>query len=246
MFGSLLVISVERCLFITWWIGLSGNKDGLCPNQTKAIVATVFAVSVLFNIPYWLYYDVGRTFETGTPTISDFGNSVIFEVWSWARVILGKIMPILGVIVFNIILIKSTWVRNKKYKEMNLVTIMSLKRKSAQERMTAMLLSISMVFAISNVMEPFLVPSVYNEMAGPCGNYTDLYNTLLMVVNVAESISFASNFVSYCCFNKQFVVSLTEMVRYMKCKCRLRQRRRNSVVSSEENSSKISDREPKF
>ena len=241
-----LVISAERCIFITWYAGLTGNKDGICPNKTKAIVVTIFAVSIIFNIPFWFYYDVSATLETGTTTMSDFTDSLIFEIWSWARVILGKIIPIIGVIVFNVILMKVTWINNKKYGTMNMASNMFQKRQSAQERMTAMLLSISMVFAVSHAMEPFLVPSVYNEMVGPCGDSTDLYYTLLMVFNTAESVSFASNFICYCCFNKHFVESLKDMFRYFKCKCCSKQRRRNSVVDSEENSPKTCEREQKF
>ena len=241
-----LVISAERCIFIKWYAGLTGNKDGICPSQTKAIVVTIFAVSIIFNIPFWFYYDVSATFETGTTTVSNFGNSLIFEIWSWARVILGKIIPILGVIVSNVILMKVTWMNTKKYRTINLATNMFQKRQSAQERMTAMLLSISMVFAVSHAMEPFLIPSVYNEMAGPYSDLTDLYNTLLMIVNTTESVSFASNFISYCCFNRHFIKSLKDMFRYFKCKCCSKQRRRNSVVDSEENSPKFWENEHKF
>ena len=232
-----LAISAERCIFVTWSSAFTGNKEGMWSQHTMKIVLTIFVVALIFNIPFWFYYDAATTLDTGVSTVSNFGNSLVFEIWSWARVILGKIIPIVGVIVFNAILVKVTWMNNKKYRTMILATFMFKKRQKAQERMTAMLISISTVFAITHALEPFLINNIYTEIAGPCSNYSDVYNTLLMCVNTAECVSFASNFVSYCCFNKQFVDSLKEM--FSCCKCNFKTRRRNSVVcSSEENSSK--------
>lgn len=226
-----LMISTERCIFIAFYAGWSGSKDGLWPQHTKKIVIVLYASAVIFNLPFWFYYDVHRTLSTGVAVVSDFGNSLGFEVWSWARVILGKIIPIIGVIVFNAVLVKVTWINNKRYRIMNLATALAQRRQNAQDRMTAMLLSISIVFAMTHALEPFLLTNIYTEIAGPCSNYTDLYNTLLMIVNVAESVSFASNFVSYCSFNTHFVTTMKDMFSCFKCHCCYNVRRRKSVVS---------------
>ena len=228
-----LAISAERCIFVTWSTGLTGNKEGLWPQYTKKIVIAIFLASIIFNIPFYFYYDIGITLNTGVSTVSDFGKSVTFEIWTWLRVILGKIIPIIGVIVFNFILVQVTWMNNKKYRAMNLATFMFQKRQKAQDRMTAMLISISTVFAVTHALEPFLISNIYTMIAGPCSNYTDLYNTLLICVNTAEAVSFASNFVSYCCFNKQFVETLKELFSCFKCCCRV-WIRLNSVVNSSE------------
>ena len=191
-----LIISAERCIFITWFVGIPGNKNGRCPNNTKAIVISVFMVSFVFNIPFWFDYDVDVSLSTGILAFSEFSESTFYEVWLWIRLLLVKILPIGAVVIFNCI---PTWDNSRKCNLMNIPTVMSKKRQNAQTRMTAMLTSISTVFLICHSLESFVRTPVYTSIAGHGSTHTDLYNILVVTVNIAES--FASNFISYWVFN---------------------------------------------
>ena len=211
-----LIISAERCIFITWYSGLGCHREGLCPNNTRAITIALFVAAFIFNIPFWFDYDVDVTLATGILTFSIFFQSTFYEVWLWIRIFIVKIIPICAVVIFNCILLKTTWINNNKYKVMNVPPVMSEKRQTAQTRMTVMLTSISTVFVICHSLEPFVHTPVYKSIAGPCGIYSELYNFLLVTVNVFESISYACNFISYWIFNKQFVITLKLMASCMR------------------------------
>ena len=99
---------------------------------------------------------------------------------------------------------------------MNVPPVMSKKRQTAQTKMTAMLTSISTVFVICHSLEPFVHTPVYTSISGPCGIYSELYNFLVITVNVSEAISYASNFISYWIFNKQFIITLKLMTSCMR------------------------------
>ena len=211
-----LIISAERCIFITWCSGLACHREGLCPNNTRTITIAIFVVAFIFNIPFWFDYDIDVTLATGVLTFSEFSKSTFYEVWLWIRIFVVKIIPICAVVIFNCILLKTTRINNDKYKIMNVPPVMSKKRQTAQTRMTAMLTSISTVFVICHSLEPFVHTPIYTSIAGACGIYSELYNFLVVTVNVSEAISYASNFVSYWIFNKQFVITLKLMASCMR------------------------------
>ena len=186
-----LIISAERCIFITWYSGLGCHRKGLCPNNTRTITIALFVAAFIFNIPFWFDYDVDVTLATGILTFSTFSQSTFYEVWLWIRISVVKIIPICAVVIFNCILLKTTWINNNKYKVMNVPPAMSKN--------------------ICHSLEPCVHTPVYTSIAGPCGIYSELYNFLVITVNVSEAISYASNFISYWIFNKQFVITLKLM-----------------------------------
>ncbi len=206
-----LVISVERCVFIQVF---AGARDVFSPKRTRIIVLTIFMVSTIFNLPFFFQYDLNKTMASNKtePIRTDFSQSVYFNVWSWIRLALVKYIPITIVTISNAVLIRATWLSMSKTRLMQ--TTYSLQRRTQkQTKMTKMLLSISTVFIVCHALEPFIQPEVYQTMVGECSHYSSDYHILLLAVTLAEAVSFASNFVSYCTFNKCFTITLKRMLR---------------------------------
>ena len=201
-----LVISVERCVFIRLF---SGVREVFSPTRAKLIVSSIFIAAAIFNLPYFFYYDFDKSMEyiTVDPIYTEFAGSIYFEIFSWTRLVLVKYIPITTVVIANGILIKATWVSLRKSSTMQTTLSMS-RRSQAQTRMTAMLLSISTLFVVCNVLEPLVLPDVYTTLFGKCSQYSDQYNILLMTANILELVSFASNFLCYCIFNRSFRMTL--------------------------------------
>ncbi len=201
-----LVISVERCIFIRLF---SGVREVFLPKRAKLIVSSIFLAAVIFNLPYYFYYDFDKSLKYSSmdPIYTEFALTIYFEIFSWTRLALVKYIPITIVVIANGILIRATWVSLRKSSTMQTTLSMS-RRAKAQTRMTGMLLSISTLFVVCNVLEPLLLPDVYTTIFGKCSQYDDQYNILLMIANIVESVSFASNFVCYCIFNRSFRMTL--------------------------------------
>ena len=60
------------------------------------------------------------------------------------------------------------------------------RRIQAQNRMTVMLLSISTVFVLSNILEPFIHASIYSTLFGECSLESADYETFRMFGNLFE------------------------------------------------------------
>ena len=205
-----LTITTERFLFLYSNGGeVSGQSMQRSGPTAKIIVASLYFMAICFNIPLFMYYedltgdeDVGR---------SDFADSVGYEVYSWIRMFVVKIIPIILVAVLNIALVRLMRVKSNNLKMMIFPMAIFAKRVQAQNRMTVTLLSISTVFLFSNILEPFIHASIFSTMFGECSIETAEYETFRMFGNLFETVSYASNFVAYCAFNPIF----TQYVRHL-------------------------------
>ena len=193
-----LIIATERCIVVTKKTRAI-VKEASCPRNARKLLFVVFIGSFCFNIPFLFYYDHLPTMENSDLILSSFARSVWFDVYSWIRLICVKLLPLILVAIFNVIVITVTWRNHRMVNSINgFQEFYKDKRNDTQHKMTMMLLSITMVFLITKVFEPFIHPSIYSSLFGPYSQYSESYNVFLMVANVAESISFASNFISYC------------------------------------------------
>ena len=78
-----------------------------------------------------------------------------------------------------------------------------------------MLLSISSVFVLGNLLEPFTKVSIVTSMFGECSTESSEYETFKMFSNMFLMVSYASDFVSYCIFDDVF---LSQIKRLFGCK----------------------------
>ena len=207
-----LIIAAERCMMVTKKTTIN-TKEPSCPKKARMILIVVFISSFCFNIPFIFYYDHVPNMEDSDFILSSFAQSIWFDIYSWVRLVCVKLLPLILVATFNIIIVNITWRNHNRVNSLGgFQPPCRDKRNDSQHKMTKMLLSIAMVFLITRFLEPFIHPSIYTSMFGTCSEHSTSYNVLLIIANVAESISFASNFVSYCVFNHQFVITLRALL----------------------------------
>ena len=205
-----LTITTERFVFLYNNGGeVSGQSMQRSAPTARVILCSIYVLAVCFSIPLFLYYDD----ISGTTVIerSDFAKSVGYEVYSWIRMFVVKILPIISVAVLNIALVRLMRVNSKNLKVMIFPMAIFARRVQAQNRMTAMLLSISTVFLFSHLLEPFIHASIFSTIFGECSIETPQYETFRMFGNLFETVSYASNFVAYCVFNPIFLLYVRQL-----------------------------------
>ena len=199
-----VAVSLERCIFVSSNKVRVRTRAMFKTRTAKVALVLIYVFAFAMSFPMYYYYE-GLSAENNTLTISTFGKSVNYEIYSWIRMFLAKLIPIIVVISCNIILIKTTWKKNRKISMVvGLPSTIQTRRTQTQKKLTYMLLSISTVFVLCNVAEPFAHTGVYKVLFGVCSIYTEEYYTLGVFVNIFEFIAFASNFVSYCVFHQHF------------------------------------------
>lgn len=200
-----VAVSVERYFFVT-------KSRGLCSRlHTKWVILFIGIASFLFHIPYFF---TRRVSDSGHKEYTDWAKSFGYNVYSWIRLFFVKLLPLFLAAVFNCLLIKIVWNANQKRKSLVYPTTVQIRRQRMQVRTTGMLITVSLVFLLCNIMEPFIHSGVYTSLFGRCSIYTETYALLRTVSNTLEMLSFATNFIVYCLFMKQFVVALSA-----KCIC---------------------------
>lgn len=178
----------------------------------KAGLVFIYLSAFALSFPYYFYYQ-GISVSDSTLTRSDFAESVGYEVYAWIRMFLAKLIPIVIVTICNAILIKTTRTKTRRISAIAVMPErMAARRQETQGRLTVMLLSISTVFVLCNIAEPFANSQIYKEMFGEDSVNEDDFYILIMVVNMLEFIAFASNFISYCIFHKHFVATLKALL----------------------------------
>ena len=205
-----LTITTERFIFLYNNGGeVSGQSMQRSVPTARIILILIYMLAICFSIPLFLYYDdisgdevVGR---------SDFAKSVGYEVYSWIRMFIVKIVPIVSVAVLNVALVRLMRANSKNLKVMIFPMAIFARRVQAQNRMTIMLLSISTVFLFSHLLEPFIHASIFSTMFGECSIETPEYETFRMFGNLFETVSYASNFTAYCVFNPVFAMYVGQL-----------------------------------
>lgn len=204
-------VAVERFITVT--------KRSLAPhlctkNIARVIIVFIYCFAFIIHIPYFFYRDISAD---GTREYTKFGESDAFKVYSWFRTILAKYIPIIVVIIFNLLLLASVCQSNKKMKTKVLPQSSVNRRQQQQMKCTAMLLGITFTFVICHMMEPFIHETIYKAIFGPCSILTETYRNSVMTVNILEAASFASNFIFYCVFNKEFAKGVKEVFKCKNC-----------------------------
>ena len=203
-----VAVSLERCIIVSR-NNIQARHDVIFRTRfARVTLVIIFILSFAICFPIFYYYEDVSS-ESSTLIISCFGQSVNYEIYLWIRMFLVKFFPIIVVTACNFILIKTTWSSNRKISGLIILTgAVQARRTKIQYRMTYMLLSISTVFIVCNVAEPFAHTGVYKVMFGTCSIYSTEFNIFGMFTNMFEFIAFASNFVSYCIFHRHFVATL--------------------------------------
>ena len=121
----------------------------------------------------------------------------------------------------NIALVRIIRINNEKLRYMVLPGTVVVKRIQAQNKTTVMLLSISSVFVLCNLLEPFSYVSIYTAIFGECSDESTEFEIFRMFASIFQSMTYASNFVSYCLFHNLFLsyVGYLFTCRHQKIQC---------------------------
>ncbi len=205
-----LTITTERYLFLLYHGGeVSGQSMQRSAAGALTILAFIYILACGFNIPMFFYYDT----VTGYDILdrSDFAKGTGYEAYSWIRMFVVKYIPMTLIAILNVALIKLMRNSRRSLKIVIFPMAVYARRIQAQNRVTAMLLSISTVFVVCNSLEPFIHASIYSTLFGECSLETREYETARMFGNMFETISYASNFVTYCVFNQVFLSQVKQL-----------------------------------
>ncbi len=203
MFGTssvwiTLIVATERYIHVVHPI-LAKNIFDQLNSRRAMIIILVFAI--IFNFPLFFSVKVTKHGIETTP----FGNGNGYLQYQWVRTFLAKIIPIVWVAMVNFLLIRSIWVDRKIRKSVVVPVAKQMERQQSQNRITAMLLSITCVFIVCNSLEPFGHSQLCPHVFGQCASVDGTCAVVRVIANNLEFIAFTSNFISYCIFNKQFV-----------------------------------------
>ncbi|KAK2164883.1 hypothetical protein LSH36_58g22034 [Paralvinella palmiformis] len=206
-----VVISAERFMSIRQisWMKTTNRVRW----KAVALVISCLVGGFAMNMSYFFYKEVD---ENGEMVYTEYGQSEGFVRYSWARLILNKIVPIAIIIIFNTLLVVAVVRSQRQAKSTSDVSSnVSVRRRRQQTRLTVMMISISFMLAVCHSFEPFAHSGLYRTIFGQCSTHTTQYQLVRVVANTLEALSFASNFIFYCVFNGEF----SKRLRLLLCCC---------------------------
>ena len=164
-----VIITTERFLFLYNNDGeITGQTMERSPSSAAWILTTVIILATLLCLPLFFYLgDISVDYPV---EISDFARSAGYEVYSWIRMFIVQLIPITSVAGFNIALIRMIKVNKKNMRRMVLPFAVFAQRIQSQNKITVMMLSISSVFVLGNLLEPFTKVSIVTSMFGDCSD----------------------------------------------------------------------------
>ena len=205
-----LTITVERFVFLVKSKGDVPEPITKRPVRSAIkILTAIFISSAGCCVPLFLYFDDVSAEQPVQR--SQFAETTEYEVYAWYRLLVVKLTPMFTISVLNIALVKNIRDNNRRLKAMVFSTTVYKRRMQAQNKLTVMLLSISAVFVLGHLIEPFMDTSIFTSLFGDCSIETLQYETIRMFGNWVESLTWASNFVSYYVFNSTFRYQLNNL-----------------------------------
>ena len=209
----MVVASLERYMSVAH--PLKARKVWTC-RFTKCTILACYVCGFAISMPYFFQRQIEKE---PPPGYTEWGKSQGAAVYNWTRMLFIKTIPIVVVAVLNILLIYSIRKFNKKRSQSvhqhawgrNL----SSSRHQLQMRVTAMVISISVVYIVCHFLEPLSHPGIFGHFFSMCALFDHGHKALILTTNILETFSYASNFFFYCIFNRQFSNALESL-----CQCK--------------------------
>lgn len=225
-----VLLTIERCLVIVFCrkIQVSRRKSRF---PVIALVG-IFILTSLENLPTVYAFTIHTV--TGRVTLTHFGKSSGFEIYSWCDAVMFQFVPSAVLFVFNIVLAVYL-VKHRRVSERlkdSMPQSLQEYRFTAERRTLLMLLGIIGLFLVT------MVPCSVMNLIGISVDYgSDLYKQFQMAVTVLISLNFSCNFLLYCVLNRRF----WQVLKTLLCTCCGKQ---NRVVPLFQSSLKESASEP--
>ena len=206
-----LLLTIERCLVIVYRkkLHVSSRKSRF---PVCALVG-IFLFTLVQNLPTIFAFRIDK--NNGSVTLTDYGNSAAYEVYSWFDAVLFQFVPCVVLFTFNIILAVYLIKHRKVSRRLkaNMPQSFTEYRFTAERRTLLMLLGIIGLFLVT------MVPCSVMQLIGIEMNYgSKVYTYFQMAVTVLVSLNFSCNFLLYCVLNRRF----WQVSKTLLCSCSLR------------------------
>ena len=203
-----MVVSLERYMCVAHPL----KAMRLWTNRfTKLTILVCYLVGFAISIPYFFQRKIEKE---PPPGYTEWGKSDGATAFQWIRMLFIKTIPIIVVTILNSMLIYSIWKFNRK-RSLMILPGSSLANLTAsqqlQMRVTTMVISISVVYVVCHIPEPFAHPGPFGTFFGFCSLFGRGHRTMIIITNVLDTFSYASNFFFYYVFNKHFASALNSM-----------------------------------
>ena len=211
----IVTVTVERFLFLYHPIS---SRSWCTRRAARRVVAVVWLVSVLVNIPRFFVF---RITATGGMERTAFGASRAYHALTWSLFLLVAVGCGVALIVFNALLIRG--IRRANEKRQSLKTSgggggeRGREERREELRLTRTLVSVIFLYLLGELPSSLFSRLVFSAILGPdkqhvMTSYRYLLATCLATICAVSQHSL--NFVFYCVFNKRFY-------RIFKTKCLL-------------------------
>ena len=176
----------------------------------RGTILTLILIALFLNFPYFFYKRISDKNELA---ITYFGNSKSFKVFARSRLFLQKVIPILALSILNGLLLKAIYDVSKRRQHMLGPKSRQTTKQIDQYRLTKILITISFVFVVCHLAEPFARSEVYKTLFGENSLQTCDFIRFRFAANLLELISFSTNIFLYCICNKTFAEIVVEKLR---------------------------------
>ena len=212
-----LVMAVERFVCITWPFKA---KVLFKTSRARLIISFVCVSSFTVHVPaYFAQMVEGRQL---VPSL--FSHSDGFHVYLWIKTVTSKMLPILLIIISNVMLITAVvFVRRKRAMlirpspEVTGTDVIKVSPSAvvdhAELRISVVLISLSLIYIVSHLPEPFTDPRLVQFLFGPCSTHTHGYRAFKAAVLAAETLSYGITIVPYTALSAVYRATLWDLLR---------------------------------
>lgn len=205
----------------------------------RLVIASIFLLSALLHIPEALQYNVKQYRDCDTNKLfykmswnEDIREYIVYKyVWPWSEVLIGTLIPVIGVCILNPMILRSY--RKSCCQRLKLCgEVSNDKSFSSNERgVTVLLLVLSLIFVVTTF--PSLVAKIIVR-TGPENLPSQTFQTYQHFTNVFEIINYSVNFYLYNLANVVF----RKNVRYTFV-CGVKQAEEKTIMFGSRASSKL-------
>lgn len=200
-------LTIERFIFL-YFIKHPGLNSAKSIQKhvtfSKVSITISSLLSLLFGIPY--FFSEIMTKESKSTNTKEF-HLKFFDQFEIIRPIVCIYIPVIVVALVNVYLSYSVW-KTKKMSQ-NLFSQRHRNQGWYKNNTTLMLISITMIFVLSNIFEPFAHPSVFKKACEDCNLWTsNNYVFTRQLINSLQLVNVSNNFFSFLFFNELFLNSL--------------------------------------
>ena len=229
-------LALERYIAMRHW----NFARQYCTRQnTRRLIISIAFVSVIFNLPYFMIHRIEfRRFSNGSMRVvtntTALRRSQFYTVYSWFRMTIVQIIPLVFLCIFNVLLITMVYQHNKKFDkntemeqknarmslgcleestiidggvgEPTLIQRHQQKKRNAQRKLNILLIAVILLFLFGAIPQAFSYIRIF-EAFGTCEeafHYCPTYVIYRMVTTNIALISYGLTFFLYLFLNRHF------------------------------------------